>query len=122
MRAFTTVLLDGNNVLMCLGKKMSTSDKHYSPQEIQSILEEHEPGVRGKGLKALAKRHNIKGGHNLVKYWLSKWDGTLKSLESVSGGDHRSILTDQEKKKYVDQYNEMQQERCSTISGSKEAY
>ena len=82
---------------------MSTSYKHYSPQEIQSILEEHEPGVRGKGLKALAKRHNIKGGHNLVKYWLSKWDGTLKSLESVFGGD-RSILTDQEKKKYVDQY------------------
>ena len=30
--------------------------------------------------------------------------GTLKSLESVSDGDHRSILTDQEKKKYVDQY------------------
>ena len=40
----------------------------------------------------------------MVKYWLSKWDGTLKSLESVSGGDHRSFLTDQEKKKYVDQY------------------
>ena len=64
MRAYTTVLLDGNNMTLlinvCLGK-MSTSYRHYSPQEIQSILEEHEPGVRGKGLKALAKRHNIKG-------------------------------------------------------------
>ena len=83
---------------------MTTSYRHYTPQEIQTILEEHEPGVRGKGLKALAKGHKIKGGHNLIKYWLSKWDGTVKSLENVSGGDRRSILTDQEKKKYVDRY------------------
>jgi hypothetical protein len=81
-----------------------TTYKHYTPQEIQSILEEHEPGVRGKGLKTLAKQHNIKGGHNLIKYWLSKWDGTVKSLEGMGGGDRRSILTDQEKKKHVDRF------------------
>ena len=82
---------------MYLGKKCVLHINIIHLKKSKSILEEHEPGVRGKGLKALAKRHNIKGGHNLVKYWLSKWDGTLKSLESVSGGDHR-ILTDQEKK------------------------
>ena len=83
---------------------MSTSYQHYSPQEIQTILEEYEPGVRGKGIRALAKHHNIKGGHMLLNYWMSKWDGTLKSLEKMSGGDRRSILTNQEKKKHVDQY------------------
>src|ERR1700722_17440573 len=83
---------------------MATSYEQHSPQEIQTILEEYQPGVRGKGLKALAKRHNIKGGHNLVKYWLSKWDGTLNSLEIMSGGDRCSILTEKEKAKHVGQY------------------
>ncbi len=85
-------------------RKMDTLYEHYTPEKMQSILEEYQPGVRGKGLKALAKRHSIKGGHNLVKYWLSKWDGTSKSLETLSGGDRRSIFTEQEKKKHVDQY------------------
>jgi len=43
---------------------MTTSYEHHSPQEIQKILEEYQPGVRGKGLKALAKRYNIKSGHS----------------------------------------------------------
>ena len=80
---------------------MSTSYEHYTPEKMQTILEEYQPGVRGK---ALAKRHNIKGGHNLVKYWSSKWDGTSKSLETLSGGDRRRIFREHEKKKYVDQY------------------
>ena len=83
---------------------MATSYQRYTPQQIQSILEEHEPRVRGKGIRALAKKHKVQGGHNLIKYWLSKWDGTVESLETVSGGDHRSILTNQEKNKYVDRY------------------
>ena len=89
--------------IVCSGK-MSKLYEHYTPQEMQTILEEYQPGVRGKGIKALTKRYNVKGGHNLVKYWLSKWDGTPKSLENLSGGDCRSILTEQEKKKYVDRY------------------
>jgi hypothetical protein len=83
---------------------MSKLYEHYTPQEMQTILEEYQPGVRGKRIKALTKRHNVKGGHNLVKYWLSKCGMVPKSLEKLSGGDRRSILTEQEKKKYVDRY------------------
>lgn len=83
---------------------MATFYRRYTPQQIQSILEEYEPRVRGKGIRALAKKHKVQGGHNLIKYWLSKWDGTVESLETVSGGDRRSILTNREKNKYVDRY------------------
>ena len=76
----------------------------------------------GKGLKR-SQNANVKGGHNLVKYWLSKWDGTPKSLENLSGGDCRSILTEQEKKKYVDRYvTKKKQKRCSKLCGSEGAY
>ena len=51
--------------IVCSGK-MSKLYEHYTPQEMQTILEEYQPGVRGKGIKALTKRHNVKGGHNLV--------------------------------------------------------
>jgi len=67
----------------------------------QQILQEYQPGVRGKGFKALAKRHSINGGHTIIRKWYKKWDGTKESLEKESGGDRRSILTEKEKKKEI---------------------
>lgn len=67
----------------------------------QQILQEYQPGVRGKGFKALAKRFKIKGGHSTVQKWYKKWDGSKESLKKESGGDRRSILTEKEKKKEI---------------------
>jgi len=67
----------------------------------QAILEEYQPWVRGKGFYALAKRHNINGGPTTIRKWYKKWDGTKNSLEKESGGDRRSILTENEKKKEI---------------------
>lgn len=36
-----------------------------------------------------------------MKYWYDKWDGTEFSLIKHSGGDRRSILTTEEKKKHI---------------------
>ena len=47
----------------------------------QEILQEYQPGVRGKGFKALAKQYKIKSGHKTIRNWYQKWDGTKESLE-----------------------------------------
>lgn len=67
----------------------------------QQILEEYQPGVRGKGFKALAKRHGIESGPKIISKWYRKWDGTKESLEKESGGDRRSILSEKEKKTHI---------------------
>ncbi len=67
----------------------------------QQILQEYQPGVRGKGFRALAKYHGIKGGHAAIRKWYKKWDGSKESLKKESGGDRRSILTEKEKKKEI---------------------
>ena len=67
----------------------------------QRILEEYQPGVRGKGFKALAKRYSIESGPKAISKWYQKWDGTKESLEKESGGDRRSILSDKEKKTHI---------------------
>jgi len=67
----------------------------------QEILQEYQPGVRGKGFKALAKQYEIKSGHKTIRNWYQKWDGTKESLEKESGGDRRSILSEKEKKSLI---------------------
>jgi hypothetical protein len=79
----------------------NNSYNQYPPRFIHTILKQYKMGVRGSGFKALASRYNIKGGHKLISAWYAKWDGTIYSLTKQSGGDRRSILTPEEKKKYV---------------------
>jgi hypothetical protein len=81
--------------------KMESSYSEYSPHLIHTILQQYKKGARGHGFRALAAKYNVKGGHKLVSFWYSKWDGTKTSLEKHSGGDRRSILTPKEKKKHV---------------------
>jgi transposase len=64
----------------------------------QEILQQYQPGVPGKGFKALAKSYGIKSGHTTIRKWYKKWDGSKESLMKESGGDRRSILTEWEKK------------------------
>jgi transposase len=67
----------------------------------QQILQEYQPGVRGKGFKSLAKRYRIESGHKTIRKWYQKWDGTKESLKKESGGDRRSILSEKEKKTLI---------------------
>jgi hypothetical protein len=85
---------------------MEVSYSQYPPHLQQTILEQYKRGIRGLGFKALAKKYDIKGGHQLVSFWYSKWDGTESSLKKKSGGDKRSILTLNEKKKHIHDFIE----------------
>jgi hypothetical protein len=78
---------------------MENSYSQYTPSFIHTLLKQYKPGVRGSGIRSLAKQYNIKGGHQLVSAWLSKWDGTLKSLQKSRGRPR--ILTRKEQKKHV---------------------
>ena len=86
---------------ICALAKMEHSYQEYSPHLIHHILQQYKPRVRGCGFDALATRYKIKSGGRLVKYWYDKWDGTEFSLIKHSGGDRRSILTPEEKKKHA---------------------
>lgn len=77
----------------------------YSATFKERVVREHEPGVRGKGFQALAKRFKVgKSGPSakLIQSWWRKWNAggrTLEALEAVLG--RRSILTENEKKKHI---------------------
>lgn len=95
-------------ILIYLGS-MEKSYEKYPPHLMQTILKQYNPGVRGQGFKALAKKYDIKGGPKTISDWYSKWDGSESSLKKRSGGDRRSILTQKEKKKHVGDFIE----KCS---------
>jgi hypothetical protein len=83
---------------------MADSYTQYDPHLKQTILQQYQKGVRGHGFQALANKYNIKGGAMAVSYWFNHWDGTESSLTKHSGGDRRSILTPEEKKKYIKRF------------------
>jgi hypothetical protein len=77
------------------------------PQLLKNVLLEYQPGVRGKGFGALAKRYKVgKSGPSakLIQLWWRKWNyggRTLEALEPVAGAGRRSILTETEKQKHI---------------------
>ena len=85
---------------------MEISYSQYPPHLIHTILQQYQKGVRGKGFRALAKKYEVKGGHQLISFWYSKWDGTESSLKKHSGGDTRSTLTEKEKKVHIHDFIE----------------
>ena len=94
---------------------MEKSYEKYPPHLIQTILQQYDPGVRGHGFLALAKKYNIKGGPKSISDWYSKWDGSESSLKKRSGGDRRSILTQKEKKKHVADFIEKSSKKEAVI-------
>jgi transposase len=55
--------------------------KFYPPILKHTILTQYIRNVRGCGFHSLASRFSIKGGGNTIKYWYSKWNNTIQSLE-----------------------------------------
>lgn len=73
----------------------------------ERVVKEYQPGVRGHGFKALAKRFkegkSVPGpSEKLIRSWWRKWDAggrTLAALELPRG--RRSILSENEKQKHI---------------------
>jgi hypothetical protein len=66
---------------------------HLSAEAKHHILLEYSPRERGRGFKALAVRHSIKGGAALVAAWHHRWNGTPQSLEEEARSGRPRILS-----------------------------
>jgi hypothetical protein len=74
---------------------------HLTPQHKHSILLEYQPRSRHHGFAALARRHGIKGGKQVLIKWHAAWNGTAASLEERRRSGRPRILSAREVKKYV---------------------
>ena len=77
----------------------------YSAAFKERVVREYQPGVRGQGFAALAKRFKVENlvlAPKLVQSWWRKWNAGGRTLEALeSGAGRRSILTENEKQKHI---------------------
>lgn len=67
---------------------------HLSAEAKHHILLEYAPHDASHGFTALARRHAVKGGADVVRRWHQRWDGTAASLERKAGsGKPRALST-----------------------------
>lgn len=74
---------------------------HLSAEAKHHILLEYSPRERGRGFKALAARHNIKGGATLISTWHRRWDGTPQSLEEEARSGRPRALSSAQVRRHV---------------------
>jgi transposase-like protein len=75
--------------------------KHLSSHHKHSILLEYQPRARDHSFAALARRHGIKGGKQVVMKWHSQWNGTAASLEEQHSPGRPRVLSTQEVQRHV---------------------
>lgn len=75
--------------------------QHLSAAAKHHILLEYSPHERGRGFKALAARHNIKGGATLISTWHRRWDGTPQSLEEGARSGRPRALSSAQVRRHV---------------------
>lgn len=64
-----------------------------SPEAKHHILLEYAPNDQTRSFAALARRHNIKGGRQVLQNWYSQWNGTVASLNRKLGSGKVRILS-----------------------------
>jgi hypothetical protein len=74
---------------------------HLSADAKHHILLEYTPGVRGHGFKALAARHEIKGGAALLSAWHRRWDRTPQSLEEQPRSGRPRTLSSAQVRRHI---------------------
>ena len=74
---------------------------HLTPQHKHSILLEYQPHSRHHSFAALARRHGIKGGKQVLIKWHAAWNGTAATLEEQPHPGRPRILSAQEVQQYV---------------------
>lgn len=80
---------------------MSSRNTIYDAAFKQQLLKTYAQSRPRLSLRSLAKRFNIKGGHQLLKTWLDVWDGTVHSLEHKTGQGRPSIMSKEEVKELI---------------------
>jgi transposase len=75
--------------------------KHFTAAQKHEILLEHRRNSRTHSFAALAARHNVAGGEDVVRKWHSRWDGSAASLEEKHRPGRPRILSREEVDQYV---------------------
>ena len=75
--------------------------KQFSPGAKHAILLESIPHSPTHSFAALAARHGVAGGEEVVRRWHGRWDGTAASLQRKEGGGRPRALSSREVQQYV---------------------
>lgn len=74
---------------------------HLSAEAKHHILLEYAPRDTTRSFVALARRHAINGGADVVRHWHDRWDGTPVSLERKAGTGKAPLLSRAEVSRHV---------------------
>lgn len=74
---------------------------HLSAEAKHHILLEYAPHDTTRSLDALARRHAVKGGRDVLRRWLQRWDGSPASLERKQGSGKARVLSRAEVSRHV---------------------
>jgi hypothetical protein len=70
--------------------------KHFTPEQKHEILLEYTAYSPTHNFSALALRHSVHGGAQVVRCWYQRWNGTIASLQEKKKSGRPSILNGQE--------------------------
>ena len=62
---------------------------------------EYRAGDAGRSFAALARRHGVKGGRQVVLQWWRRWDGTAASLQRKQGSGKKALLSTAQVQRHI---------------------
>ena len=74
---------------------------HLSAEAKHHILLEYAPHDTTRSLAALAARHAVRGGADVVRRWLRRWDGTPASLQEQRRSGRPRVLSSAQVSQHV---------------------
>jgi transposase len=75
--------------------------KQFTPEQKHSILLEYVPLSTTHSFAALAARHAVAGGAEVVRRWHKQWDGSTRSLQHGKGAGRPRALSSRQVQQYV---------------------
>jgi hypothetical protein len=75
--------------------------KQFTPEAKHSILLEYTPHTPNRSFAALAARHGIAGGRDVVRRWHCRWNRTPQSLQRKATSGRPRTLNRREVQQYV---------------------
>jgi hypothetical protein len=75
--------------------------KQFTPEAKHAILLEYSPHTVDHSFAALAVRHGVAGGRDVVRRWHDRWNGTSQSLQHSRGAGRPRVLSVREVQQHV---------------------
>jgi transposase len=76
--------------------------EQHTPEFKRKVVAEYQPGIRGRGAMALAKRFRIKH-HSIIQKWVKESNSGNDSLEKKTHSNRKRKLSEKEIDQYVKQ-------------------